>query len=126
MLTEVKKKIMSNIGKPEVVTQSRVIIFFHEKLKYRYIGDLRDQENRNIDEAKLKAWLVSHGYSEGIASRAVDMLLRAANNLQHGLYSANKEVYDLLKYGAKVKESPDDTETTVYFINWDEPGKNYF
>ena len=52
---------MSNIGKPEVVTQSRVIKFFHEKLKYRYIGDLRDQENRNIDEAKLKAWLVSRG-----------------------------------------------------------------
>ena len=117
---------MANIGKPEVVTQSRVIKFFHEKLKYRYIGDLRDQENRNIDEAKLKAWLVSRGYSDGIASRAVDALISAANNLQHGLYASNKEVYDLLKYGAKVKESPDDTETTVYFINWDEPGKNDF
>ena len=117
---------MSNIGKPEVVTQSRVIKFFNEKLKYRYIGDLRDQENRNIDEAKLKAWLVSRGYSDGIASRAVDVLISAANNLQHELYAANKEVYNLLKYGAKVKESPDDSETTVYFINWDEPGKNDF
>ena len=117
---------MANIGKPEIVTQSRVIKFFHEKLKYRYIGDLRDQENRNIDEAKLKAWLVSRGYSDGIASRAVDVLISAANNLQHGLYATNKEVYDLLKYGAKVKESPDDTETAVYFINWDEPGKNDF
>ena len=96
---------MSNIGKPEVVTQSRVIKFFHEK---------------------LKAWLVSRGYSDGIASRAVDALISAANNLQHGLYAANKEIYNLLKYGAKVKESPDDTETTVYFINWDEPGKNDF
>ena len=117
---------MNNIGKPEVVTQSRVIKLFHEKLNYRYIGDLRDQENRNIDETKLKAWLVSRGYTAGIALRAVDVLISAANNLQHGLYAANKEVYDLLKYGAKVKESPDDTETTVYFINWDEPGKNDF
>ncbi len=117
---------MNNIGKPEIITQSRVIKFFHEKLKYRYIGDLRDQENRNIDEAKLKACLASRGYSDGIASRAVDALISAANNLQHGLYAANKEVYDLLKYGAKVKESPDDTETTVYFINWDESGKNDF
>ena len=117
---------MSNIGKPEVVTQSRVIKFFREKLEYQYIGDLHDQENRNIDEAKLKAWLVSRGYSDGIVSRAVDALISAANNLQHGLYAANKEVYDLLKYGAKVKESPDDTETTVYFINWDEPTKNDF
>ena len=117
---------MNQIGKAEIITQSRVIKFFHEELKYRYIGDLRDQENRNIDEAKLKAWLGSCGYPAGIALRAVEMLINAANNLQHGLYAANKEVYDLLKYGAKVKESPDDTETTVYFINWDEPGKNDF
>ena len=117
---------MDNIGKPEVITQSRVIKFFHEKLKYRYIGDLRDQENHNIDDAKLKAWLVSCGYTDGIALRAVETLINAANNLQHGLYAANKEVYDLLKYGAKVKESPDDTETTVYFINWDEPTTNEF
>ena len=90
---------MSNIGKPEVVTQSRVIKFFHEKLKYRYIGDLRDQENRNIDEAKLKAWLLSRGYSDGLALRAVEKLVNAANNLQPGLYAANKEVCDLFESG---------------------------
>ena len=94
---------MSNIGKLEDITQSRVIKFFHEKLKYRYIGDLRDQENRNIDEAKLKAWLVSRGYSDGIASRAVDVLISAANNLQHGLYAANKKVYDLFKSGMMIE-----------------------
>lgn len=117
---------MDNIGKPEVVTQSRVIKFFHEKLNYRYIGDLRDQENHNIDEAKLTAWLVSRGYSEGLALRAVEKLVSTANNLQHELYAANKEVYDLLRYGAKVKESPEEPETTVFFINWSEPGKNDF
>lgn len=117
---------MSNIGKPEVVTQSRVIKFFYEKLKYRYIGDLRDQVNRNIDEAKLTAWLVSRGYSEGLALRAVEKLVSTANNLQHELYAANKEVYDLLRYGANVKESPEEPETTVFFINWNEPGKNDF
>ena len=90
---------MNQIGKPEITTQSRVIKFFHEKLKYRYIGDLRDQENRNIDEAKLKAWLVSRGNSEGIALRAVEKLVNATSNLQHGLYAANKEVCDLFKSG---------------------------
>ena len=97
---------MSNIGKPEVVTQSRVIKLFHEKLNYRYIGDLRDQENRNIDETKLKVWLVSRGYTAGIALRAVEMLTGAANNLQHGLYAANKKAYDLLKYGRRANCSP--------------------
>jgi type I restriction enzyme R subunit len=31
-----------------------------------------------------------------------------------------------LKYGAKVKESADDTETTVFFVDWDTPGENLF
>ena len=39
---------MDNIGKPEVVTQKRVIDFFVNKLRYNYIGNLKDQANRNI------------------------------------------------------------------------------
>lgn len=117
---------MDYIGKPEYATQKRVIDFFHDKLHYTYIGNLKDQENRNIDMDKLMAWLTGHGYSSAIAARAIDELLKAASNLQEGLYAANREVYQLLKYGAKVKESADDTETTVYFIDWDTPGENLF
>ena len=117
---------MDYIGKPEHATQKRVINFFHDKLHYSYIGNLKDQENHNIDADKLMTWLTSHGYSSAIAARAIDELLKAAGNLQEGLYAANREVYQLLKYGAKVKESADDTETTVYFINWDTPGENLF
>lgn len=36
---------MDNIGKPEVVTQKRVIDFFVNKLRYNYIGNLKDHEN---------------------------------------------------------------------------------
>ena len=117
---------MDRIGKPESATQKRVIRFFQEQLHYNYIGNLRDRENSNIDRAKLTAWLIDRGYSEGLASRAVDELIKASTNLQDGLYAANRAVYSLLKYGAPVKESVDDTETTVYFINWDEPGQNIF
>lgn len=117
---------MEKIGKPEITTQKRVIYFFQEKLRYSYIGNLKDRENRNIDMDKLMAWLTGHGYSSATAARAIDELLKAAGNLQEGLYAANREVYQLLKYGAKVKESADDTETTVYFIDWDTPGENLF
>lgn len=48
---------MDNIGKPEIVTQKRVIDFFVNKLRYNYIGNLKDQENHNIDEEKLVKWL---------------------------------------------------------------------
>lgn len=117
---------MDYIGKPEHATQKRVINFFQEKLRYTYIGNLKDRENRNIDMDKLMSWLTDHGYSSAISARAIDELLKAAGNLQDGLYAANREVYRLLKYGAKVKESADDTETTVYFIDWDTPGENLF
>jgi len=117
---------MDIVGKPEIITQSRVIKSFCEKLKYRYIGNLKDQENRNIDFNKLNEWLISQGYSAKITMLAIDKLNYTSSNLQQGLYSANKEVYDLLKYGVKVKETPDENETTVFFINWDKPSENCF
>ena len=117
---------MDRVGKPEIATQKRVIEFFQNKLKYTYIGNLKDQENRNIDEAKLRAWLIDQGYSEVIATRAVEVLVKAANNMQDGLYSANRAVYQFLKYGAKIKENAEEKENTVFFINWEVPGENLF
>lgn len=117
---------MDRVGKSEAATQKRVINFFQNKLRYRYLGDLRGRENRNIDEEKLTAWLTKHGYSAAIARRAVEELIKAAANLQGGLYAANREVYQLLKYGAKIKENADVNETTVYFIDWETPGENLF
>ncbi len=117
---------MDRVGKPEIATQSRVIEFFQNKLHYNFLGNLKDHENRNIDEEKLRTWLTAHGYSEAIATRAIEVLVKAANNLQDGLYSANREVYQLLKYGAKIKENADEKETTVFFIDWEVPGENLY
>ena len=113
---------MDRVGRPEIATQKRVVDFFQTKLRYNYIGNLKDRENRNIDEEKLITWLTDHGYSKTIAVRAVEELVKAATNLQDGLYAANREVYRLLKYGAKIKENADENETTVYFIDWETPG----
>ena len=113
---------MDRVGKPEAATQKRVIEFFQTKLRYNYIGNLKDQANRNIDEEKLTRWLTDHGYSSAVATRAVEELVKATANLQEGLYTANRAVYQLLKYGAKIKENADENETTVYFIDWDTPG----
>ena len=43
---------MDCVGKPEIATQKRVIDFFQTKLRYNYIGNLKDRETRNIDEEK--------------------------------------------------------------------------
>ncbi len=117
---------MPNIGDAERKTQNRVIRFFHDKLNYTYIGDLHDSENKNIDVGRLKAYLLKRGYSEKLTDRAIDKLVRAAGNMQQGLYSANHNVYTLLKYGAKVSESPNESEKTVYFIDFDAPTETHF
>ena len=117
---------MNNIGDSERKTQDRVVKFFRNKLHYIYLGNLHDRENSNIMREILHAWLVKRGYSEKLAANAIDVLVKASTNLQQGLYHANKEVYSLLKYGAKVKESVDQPPKTVYFVDFENPLNNDF
>ncbi|HHX72081.1 MAG TPA: type I restriction endonuclease subunit R [Clostridiales bacterium] len=122
---------MPRINEAERKTQDRVLALFRDKaaLGYEYYGDLRHQTNTNIMTDKLMAWLVSPkggGYSASLAAKAIDVLVRAAGNLQQGLYKANQDVYSLLKYGAKVKENPGEPEKTVYFIDWEHSHNNEF
>ena len=117
---------MSRIGDSERRTQIRVIRFFVDKLHYTYLGNLHDQENGNIMQDRLRAYLLGRGYSEKLTAGAIDALVKASTNLQQGLYAANRAVYSLLKYGAKVRENVGEPEKTVYFIDFEDIGKNEF
>ena len=117
---------MSRIGDSERTTQNQVIRFFIDKLHYTYLGDLRDQENSNIMQDRLRAYLLGRGYSEKLTAGAIDALVKASTNLQQELYAANRAVYSLLKYGAKVRENVGEPEKTVYFIDFEDVGKNDF
>ena len=121
-----KKDQMSNIGDSERQTQNRVIKFFCDKLNYTYIGNLHDSENSNIMQERLCAYLQRRGYSERLIKRSVEKLVGASKNLTQGLYHANKEVYSLLKYGAKIAEEAGEAEKTVYYIDFDNPAENDF
>ena len=107
---------MSNIGDSERKTQNLVIRFFVDKLRYTYLGNLHDQENSNIMQDRLRAYLRSRGYADKLAAGAVDALVKASTNLQQGLYAANREVYSLLKYGAKVRETVGGPEKTLRIL----------
>lgn len=115
---------MPRINEAERKTQNRVLALFQDKagLDYAYYGDLHGQLNTNVMTNRLIAWLTSAkggGHSQIIAERAVRELVKAAGNLQQGLYKANQDVYSLLKYGAKVHENPGDPDKTVYFVDWE-------
>ena len=76
---------MPQIDQIEKATQNRVIKFFVDKLHYTYLGDLHDNENSNIMQERLYAYLTGNGgYSDKLAHRAIDELVRTAGNLQHG------------------------------------------
>lgn len=118
---------MQKIDQIEKATQNRVIKFFVDTLHYTYLGDLHDSENSNIMQERLYAYLTGKGgYSDKLARRAIDELVRTAGNLQHGLYDANKEVYRLLKYGAKVAEEAGEAPKTVFFLNFSDVAQNDF
>ena len=118
---------MPHIDQIEKATQNRVIQFFVDKLHYTYLGDLHDSENSNIMQERLYAYLTDKGgYSDKLARRAIDKLVLSAGNFQHGLYDANKEVYRLIKYGAKVAEEAGEAPKTVFFLNFSDIAQNDF
>lgn len=116
----------SYINAPEYVTQEKVIKFFKEQLHYDYFGNLCDVANKNIRENDLKAFLVSkQHYSETVANKAIAELQHAAGDMQQGVYTANKTVYNLLKYSHSVKDV-DGTNVGVYYIDFENPSNNTF
>lgn len=119
---------MSQVGQIERKTQKRILRLFQEQLGYTYLGNWEDRHgNSNIEEAILYKYLKEKkGYNDTLINKALYELGKAANNLNDGLYNANKKVYELLRYGVKVKAEAGDNFETVELIDWKHPLKNDF
>jgi type I restriction enzyme R subunit len=112
----------------EWATQQRVIGLFKNQLGYDYLGDWQEREgNRNIEVDLLSNWLRKRKVSEALIQRVL-RTLDAAAALGEGkkLYEANKEVYQLLRYGVKEKEAAGEQNQTVWLIDWKNPEANHF
>ena len=119
---------MSPVGQRERSTQNRIVNLFRDTLGYRYLGDWIDRaDNRNIEEALLTGWLEDRGLEAQIVSRAIYKLKQAAAlGGSTTLYEANRDVYDLLRYGVKVKPGAGEHAVTVHLIDWEDPEANDF
>jgi type I restriction enzyme R subunit len=118
---------MKNIGKPERVSQNRVIQLFQKELGYAYLGNWEEgNRTQPIEEDLLKAYLIKKGYSEILAQKAVDQLVKTATHLSEDLYEANKAVYQLLKYGVNTREELGQLKESVHLIDWSNPAANHF
>lgn len=125
---EILGATMSTVGQLERRTQDRVIRLFRDRLGYDYLGNWIDRpDNRNLETAILRRWLARRGYAPTLMDRALYQLEKAAA-LGEGrhLYEANRAVYELLRYGVKIKPAAGEQTQTVWLIDWAHPEQNDF
>ncbi|HRP89722.1 MAG TPA: type I restriction endonuclease subunit R [Edaphocola sp.] len=119
---------MSKVGQIERATQNRIVKLFQEVLHYGYLGNLeKEEDNSNINEALLTAYLTKKGHSENLIGKVLYEFKKIATiNTNDDLYQANKNVYAALRYGINVKEEAGQNKETVYLIDWKNPLENDF
>ena len=118
---------MSKVGQIERATQNRIVALFQHQLMYDYLGNWEDREgNSNIEETQLRKFLQGK-YSEELITKAITALKKEATiNSNDDLYTANKEVYSLLRYGTSKKVDAIKRPEHVDFIDWSNPLNNHF
>jgi type I restriction enzyme R subunit len=117
---------MSDIGQIERKTQNRLVKLLREQLGYEYAGNLEDKSNGNVMVDMLTSYLLGRDYSSALVTKALEVLDKAANDSTKSLYDRNRQVYELLRYGVKVKPEHGAQTETVELIDWAQPLKNTF
>ena len=119
---------MTAVGELEIRTQRRVVTHLCEQLGYRYLGNWQDRpDNRNIEADLLGQFLAGQGHDPAIIAKTLDKLGKATDlGGSKTLYDANREVYGLLRYGAKVSPGLGEHMATVNLIDWQNPAANNF
>lgn len=118
---------MSTVGQIEKKTQERVIKLFADSLGYEYLGNWIDRiGNRNVDHGLLSRFLKRQDYDDALIVRAIHALDKAAGDLSKSIYDRNKAVYEMLRYGVKVKPEVGENTQTVWLVDWKHPLNNDF
>lgn len=119
---------MSDVGQIERLAQNRILDLIQKQLGYEYLGNWETRDNNsNIETDYLKQNLTARGYTDDLINKCIDMLRKAAAlGGGHDLFEANREVYNLLRYGAKVKPGVGEHYETVWPIDWANPDANHF
>jgi type I restriction enzyme, R subunit len=119
---------MTTVGQKERETQKRIVKLFRDKLDYDYLGNWEERaNNRNIDEEYLRPFLKKvQRYDDTLINRALFELNKVAGDQSRSLYDVNRSVYDLLRYGVKVKTDIGENSQTVWLIDWKHPERNHF
>ena len=119
--------MMDNVGQIERITQNRVVKLFQDELGYTYLGNWEERENNsNIEVVLLTAFLKRKDYTKTQIDKAIYELQTVAGNFNDSLYTTNKNVYQKLRYGIKVKAEAGENFETVHLIDWQNFENNDF
>ena len=118
---------MTTVGQIERATQDRVIALFRDRLGYDFLGNWGDREgNRNIEVEQLRLFLFNQGHDAALIKRTLHAFGKVADNQTQHLYDRNRAVYELLRYGVKVKTGVGEDTKTVWLVDWKHPEQNLF
>lgn len=113
----------------ERAVQNKVIDLLHNVHGYRYIGNLKEQENYNVRHGDLMKFLVN-GSQHCTLKQAEEAYRKLTDDTVCAdyahLYEANKAVYHDLRYPTQVHEENADLSRQVYYIDWQHPERNDF
>jgi type I restriction enzyme, R subunit len=116
-----------SVGQVEKRTQARVVKLIRDTLDYDYLGNWIDRDgNRNIEPELLSAFLKKQGHDESLIVKVLYQLEKASGDTSKSLYDRNRAVYELLRYGVKVKADVGDNTQTVWLVDWNRPLENHF
>lgn len=117
----------STVGQIERITQNRVVKLFRDELGYTYLGNWEERENNsNIEIDLLTAYLTRKDYTSTQITKVIYELQSTAINFNDSLYTTNKNVYEYLRYGIKVKAEASENFETVHLFDWQNPENNDF
>ena len=112
----------------ERAVQNRVIGLIRSKLGYTYWGNLKDQDNSNINVAVLEDFLASR---QKLTSAQIFGVIAKLKQAAHcasktALYNANKEVYRMLRFPVPVPTEPGKPLKQAWLVDWENPLNNIF
>ncbi|MCF8975964.1 type I restriction endonuclease, partial [Pseudomonas edaphica] len=115
------------VGQIERKTQDRVVALFQHNLGYEYLGDWAVRTNNsNIEQELLRSWMTKQAVDATLVTRALFELTKVAADASKSLYDRNKAVYELLRYGVRVKPEVGENTQTVWLIDWENAENNHF
>ena len=98
--------------------QQRVKSWMIHDLGYQFLGNLEDQENKGVKEELLRANLKKRGYQKEQIDLAVKELMDLYSNQSENLYTINKKIYSLIRYGRQGAKDEQKNRKTVHYIDW--------